>query len=124
MQGALLVDRDGKVVNEMSGDAFGHRVGEDVEIVRGTLCQILMDHISDAEFVFGDSIQAISQSSDGVHVEFTRISPQIVLGDKGEMAPAPLGGRAGAEQPRTTSAFAFSTTFFQERSLPTCARRR
>jgi hypothetical protein len=60
MQGALLVDRDGKVVNEMSGDAFGHRVREDVEIVRGTLCQILMDHISDSEFVFGDSIQAIS----------------------------------------------------------------
>ena len=28
MQGALLVDRDGKIVNEMSGDAFGHREGE------------------------------------------------------------------------------------------------
>ena len=39
----------------MSGDAFGHGVGEDMEIVRGTLCQILMDHISDAEFIFGDS---------------------------------------------------------------------
>jgi 2-polyprenyl-6-methoxyphenol hydroxylase-like FAD-dependent oxidoreductase len=36
MQGALLVDRDGKVINEMSGDEFGHRVGEDLEIVRGT----------------------------------------------------------------------------------------
>jgi hypothetical protein len=36
----------------MSGDAFGHRVGEDVEIVRGTLCQVLIDHISDAEFIF------------------------------------------------------------------------
>jgi hypothetical protein len=45
MQGALLVDRDGKIINEMSGDAFGHRTGEDVEIVRSTLCQILMDRI-------------------------------------------------------------------------------
>ena len=57
MQGALLVDKDGKVINEMTGDAFGHRVGEDLEIVRGTLCQILMDHIPDAEFIFGDSIR-------------------------------------------------------------------
>ena len=41
MRGALLVDKDGKVINEMSGDAFGHRVGEDLEIVRGTLNQDL-----------------------------------------------------------------------------------
>src|SRR5262245_38526993 len=72
MQGSVLVDKDGKVINEMTGDEFGHRVGEDLEIVRGTLCRILMDHISGAEFIFGDSIQAISQSSDGVQVEFTK----------------------------------------------------
>ena len=86
MQGALLVDKDGKVVNRMSGDAFGHRVGEDVEIVRGTLCQILMDHISGAEFLFGDSIRAISQSSDSVDVEFTKNSPRefdLVIGADG-----------------------------------------
>src|SRR6267142_930851 len=71
MQGALLVDKDGKVINEMTGDAFGHRVGEDLEIVRGTLCQILMNHTPDAEFMFGDSIRAISQSSDRIEVEFT-----------------------------------------------------
>jgi 2-polyprenyl-6-methoxyphenol hydroxylase-like FAD-dependent oxidoreductase len=38
MQGALLVDGEGKILNKMSGDEFGHRVGEDLEIVRGTLC--------------------------------------------------------------------------------------
>jgi 2-polyprenyl-6-methoxyphenol hydroxylase-like FAD-dependent oxidoreductase len=57
-----------------------------LEIVRGTLCQILMDHISDAEFIFGDSIQAISQSSDGVRVEFTKNSPRefdLVIGADG-----------------------------------------
>jgi 2-polyprenyl-6-methoxyphenol hydroxylase-like FAD-dependent oxidoreductase len=56
----------------MGGDEFGHRVGEDLEIVRGTLCQILMDHISDAEFIFGDSIRTISQSSGGVQVAFNQ----------------------------------------------------
>jgi len=86
MQGALLVDREGKVINKMSGDAFGHRVGEDVEIVRGALCQILMDNISDAEFIFGDSIQAISQYSDSVQVEFTKNKPRefdLVIGADG-----------------------------------------
>jgi len=86
MQGALLVDKSGKVINEMSGDAFGHRVSEDVEIVRGTLCQILMDHISDAEFIFGDSIRAISQSSDSAQIEFTKNSPRefdLVIGADG-----------------------------------------
>ena len=72
MQGATLVDRDGKVINKMSGDEFGHRVGGDVEIVRGTLCQILKDSIADAEFIFGDSIGAIAQRSGDVQVEFTR----------------------------------------------------
>jgi 2-polyprenyl-6-methoxyphenol hydroxylase-like FAD-dependent oxidoreductase len=72
MQGALLVDREGKVINRMSGDAFGHRVGEDVEIVRGTLCQILKEHVGDVELRFDDALQAISQSFDSTQVEFTK----------------------------------------------------
>jgi 2-polyprenyl-6-methoxyphenol hydroxylase-like FAD-dependent oxidoreductase len=86
MQGALLVDADGTVINKMGGEAFGHRVGEDVEIVRGTLCQILMGHISDAELIFGDSIQGISQSSDSVQVQFAKHSPRefdLVIGADG-----------------------------------------
>lgn len=39
MQGAELVDKEGNVVNRMSGDDFGHRAGGDVEIVRGIWCQ-------------------------------------------------------------------------------------
>jgi len=86
MQGALLIDRDGNVIKEMSGDEFGHRVSEDLEIVRGTLCRILMDQIADAEFIFGDSILAIAQSSDRVLVEFTKTSPRefdLVIGADG-----------------------------------------
>src|SRR5262245_14897741 len=72
MQGALLVDKKGNVLNRMSGDDFGHRVGGDVEIVRGTLCQILRDHLGDIELLFGDTIQRITQSSDGTQVQFTK----------------------------------------------------
>src|SRR5262249_35347395 len=86
MQGALVVDKGGTVIKEMTGDAFGHRVGEDLEIVRGTLCQILMDHISDAKFIFGDSIRAIAQSPDRVQVQFSKNSPRafdLVIGADG-----------------------------------------
>jgi 2-polyprenyl-6-methoxyphenol hydroxylase-like FAD-dependent oxidoreductase len=86
MQGAALVDKDGKVINEMTGDAFGHRVGEDLEIVRGTLCRILMEKIPDVEFVFGGSIRTISQDSGRVRVEFTNNSPRefdLVIGADG-----------------------------------------
>jgi 2-polyprenyl-6-methoxyphenol hydroxylase-like FAD-dependent oxidoreductase len=86
MQGALLVDGDGKVINKMTGDEFGHRASEDLEIVRGTLCQILMDSISNVEFLFGDSIQSISQNSDRVQVEFMKAAPRdfdLVIGADG-----------------------------------------
>ena len=86
MQGAVLVDAGGKAINRMSGDEFGHRASEDLEIVRGTLCQILMDHIPGAEVIFGDSIQYISQSSDGVQVKFAKTNPRgfdLVIGADG-----------------------------------------
>jgi 2-polyprenyl-6-methoxyphenol hydroxylase-like FAD-dependent oxidoreductase len=72
MQGAVLVDKQGKVVNRMSGDDFGHRVGGDIEIVRGTLCQILRDRLWEVEILFGDTIQGITQSADSTQVQFTK----------------------------------------------------
>src|SRR5262249_40439667 len=69
-QGAELVDRDGNVIGRMTGDEFGHRVGEDLEIVRGTLCQILLDQTMDVELIFGDVIESITQSSDRADVAF------------------------------------------------------
>jgi len=72
MQGALLVDSAGNVINKMSGDAFGHRVGEDVEIIRGNLCQILKDQIPDVEFIFGDSIQQLTQLNNEIEVKFIK----------------------------------------------------
>jgi 2-polyprenyl-6-methoxyphenol hydroxylase-like FAD-dependent oxidoreductase len=76
MQGAVLVDKQGKEVNRMTGDDFGHRVGGDVEIVRGTLCQILRDHLGDVELLFGETAQGITQTSDGTQVQFTTNGPR------------------------------------------------
>jgi 2-polyprenyl-6-methoxyphenol hydroxylase-like FAD-dependent oxidoreductase len=72
MQGAELVDKQGKVIERMGGDEFGHRVAGDLEIVRGTLCEILRDHLEDVELLFGDTIQGITQSSNSVQVQFTK----------------------------------------------------
>ncbi len=51
MQGASLVDKEGKVISEMTGNEFGHRVGDDVEIIRGALCQILMNQVPDIDYL-------------------------------------------------------------------------
>jgi 2-polyprenyl-6-methoxyphenol hydroxylase-like FAD-dependent oxidoreductase len=72
MQGAILVDKKGNVVNRMSGDDFGHRVGGDIEIVRGNLCQVLRDNLGDVELLFGDTVQGITQTSSGAEVQFTK----------------------------------------------------
>src|SRR5262249_14293839 len=72
MQGAVLVDRAGNVVNRMSGDDFGHRVGGDLEIVRGALCQILRDHLGDVELIFGDTVEGIAQDPGVARVRFAK----------------------------------------------------
>ena len=68
MQGAVLVDRDGAEIGRMSGQEFGHRVGDDVEIVRGTLCEILRRRTDGIEVIFGDTVAAIDQRPDGATV--------------------------------------------------------
>lgn len=86
MQGALLVDKDGNVIKRMSADAFGHRSEDDVEIVRGTLCQILLNHIPDVECIFGDTISAISETPHAVRVEFAKNAARefdLVIGADG-----------------------------------------
>jgi 2-polyprenyl-6-methoxyphenol hydroxylase-like FAD-dependent oxidoreductase len=70
MQGALLVDREGNVINRMTGDEFGHRVGGDLEIVRGKLFEILMARTAGVDVIFGHAIASTAQSCDGVEVTF------------------------------------------------------
>lgn len=70
MQGARLVDKSGKIISEMKGDAFGHRLRDDQEIMRGTLCQILLNQIPDVEIIFGAKIQTLVQTARDVTVTF------------------------------------------------------
>ena len=86
MQAAKLVDREGNVIGELSGDEFGHRVGEDLEIVRGTLCEILLAQATGIDVIYGDVIESITQSPEGTDVTFRTADPQrfdLVIGADG-----------------------------------------
>lgn len=86
IKGATLVDSSGEHVTEMSGDLCGSRAEGDLEIMRGDLCQILLKQIPTVECLFDDSITLISQSRDGVHVQFERSQPRnfdLVIGADG-----------------------------------------
>jgi len=77
IQKALFVDKSGKHLTEMSGDLCGVRSEEDLEIMRGDLCQILWNQSADVECLFGDSITQISQNQQGVYVEFDINKPRL-----------------------------------------------
>jgi len=86
IRSALLVDREGNVINELGGDTFGHRLDGDLEIVRGDLCQILMHRASGVEVVFGNAIESITETSDRAEVTFRRGEPRtfdLVIGADG-----------------------------------------
>ncbi|MFG1791762.1 FAD-dependent monooxygenase [Nocardia sp. NPDC049149] len=63
----IYVDDNGKQLAVMSGDF----TGGDVEILRGDLAAIMYERTVDrCEYLFGDSISALTELSDGVYVEF------------------------------------------------------
>jgi 2-polyprenyl-6-methoxyphenol hydroxylase-like FAD-dependent oxidoreductase len=73
MRGASFVDRAGKPIATMSADFFMGREGDDVEIMRGDLSRILYEATRDeVEYIFDDSIGALSEDDNGVGVTFER----------------------------------------------------
>jgi 2-polyprenyl-6-methoxyphenol hydroxylase-like FAD-dependent oxidoreductase len=86
MQSALLIDKKGRVINKMTSDDFGHRTIGDLEIIRGSLCQILRNTIQDIEIIFSDSIQSVSQTDSNVKINFKNNSSRefdLVIGADG-----------------------------------------
>ncbi|WP_216901783.1 FAD-dependent monooxygenase [Nocardia alni] len=63
----VFADESGRELAVMSGDF----TGGDVEILRGDLARILYERTAGkCEYLFGDSIAGLSETADGVHVEF------------------------------------------------------
>ncbi|MED7927924.1 FAD-dependent monooxygenase [Nonomuraea sp. LP-02] len=84
MRVATHYDADGRKVATMDADLFGGRSGDDVEIMRGDLNELLYELTRDeVEYVFDDSITAIAE--DGT-VTFERSGPRtfdLVIGADG-----------------------------------------
>ena len=75
-----FVDGRGRVRSRVHQDQLtGRPGGHDVEIPRGELTRVLHERTrDDVEHVFDDSITAMKQDADGVHVTFQRGAPRTV----------------------------------------------
>ena len=83
---SLFVNDSGKIITEAHPDLCGVRSEGDLEIVRGTLCEILYNQLDGVECIFDDSITKITQDSDSVEVEFKNGKPRtfdLVIGADG-----------------------------------------
>jgi 2-polyprenyl-6-methoxyphenol hydroxylase-like FAD-dependent oxidoreductase len=87
MQGATFVNSAGKRLATMDADLFGGRTGDDVEVMRGDLSRLLYEATrADVEYLFGDSITALTETATGVEVVFERAAPRtfdLVVGADG-----------------------------------------
>lgn len=82
----LLIDKEGKIIRKINQKLLRFHMGDDIEIMRGKLCQFLMDQIPDVEIIFNDSIERISQTADTVQVNFKENTPRefdLVIGADG-----------------------------------------
>ncbi|NUS45838.1 MAG: FAD-dependent oxidoreductase [Mycobacteriaceae bacterium] len=69
----VFVDEAGVELATISGDF----TGGDVEILRGDLARIMYEKTrDDCEYLFGDSISALTETADGVRVEFDNAAPR------------------------------------------------
>lgn len=84
---AIFIDKAGNQITEMSADLSGIRQeGIDLEIMRGDLCLIIKEAIGDVEFIFDDSITQMTETINGVNVEFEKGKPRtfdLVVGADG-----------------------------------------
>jgi 2-polyprenyl-6-methoxyphenol hydroxylase-like FAD-dependent oxidoreductase len=64
------VDGEGNILHEEMGESFGFRQGEDVEILRGDLIEILMEAIEGIPCHFNQMVAGIQQNDEGIKVHF------------------------------------------------------
>jgi 2-polyprenyl-6-methoxyphenol hydroxylase-like FAD-dependent oxidoreductase len=77
---STFVDARGRVIARITPDEFtGSPEGRDVELPRGDLAHLLYEATrDDVEYLFDDSITALDQDADGVHVTFRNAPPRTV----------------------------------------------
>ncbi len=72
MQGGTFLDETGKVVHEIPQEYMGMHAGDDIELWRGDLAEILYKATSGScKYIFNNSIKSIQQNSNELSVEFS-----------------------------------------------------
>jgi 2-polyprenyl-6-methoxyphenol hydroxylase-like FAD-dependent oxidoreductase len=83
LESMAYVDSAGRTIAPMPAEIFAG----DVEILRGDLARVLHDATRDyTEYLFGDTITALTEHPDGVDVTFSRAAPRtfdLVIGADG-----------------------------------------
>ncbi len=73
MKQITYVRRDGRPIAALPADLLMGRRGDDIEVLRGDLSEILYaETAADVEYVFGDAIASLHDGPDGVDVTFER----------------------------------------------------
>lgn len=71
MISASFINDDGKKIIEMPADSLGMREGDDIELLRGDLSQILYEATRNTcEYIFNDSIKSVRQLDQQVEIDF------------------------------------------------------
>jgi 2-polyprenyl-6-methoxyphenol hydroxylase-like FAD-dependent oxidoreductase len=87
MRGVTFVNRANKPIATLPADFLEGRTDRDDEIMRGDLARILYERThTTVEYLFGNSITALTQGDDGVKVTFERSAPRtfdLVVGADG-----------------------------------------
>jgi 2-polyprenyl-6-methoxyphenol hydroxylase-like FAD-dependent oxidoreductase len=88
LKGMTLLDSGGRRVARVDIAALRSSIApKDMEVARGDLARILHEaSASDAEYIFGDTIKALTQNGTGVEVTFERSRPRrfdLVVGADG-----------------------------------------
>ncbi|MGW4695684.1 FAD-dependent monooxygenase [Kitasatospora cineracea] len=87
-RGIALVDRRGRHTARLPTELFGGEgIVSDLEILRGDLADLLYEAVADdVEYLFDDTVTALHEDPDGVHVTFENAPPRrfdLVVGADG-----------------------------------------
>lgn len=85
MRGLSAVDAAGRTIADVDMSALGSAEG-DIEVMRGTLTELIYERTAGAEYLFGDSITGINEQPSRVRVSFEHHPPRefdLVVGADG-----------------------------------------
>lgn len=87
MKASAVLNRSGKPIATLPADTIEGRAGDDLELVRGDLIQLLAEALGDSvAWKFGELVESLTETPNGVTATFSRSAAQdfeVVFGADG-----------------------------------------